>query len=83
MCLLYVAIEYYERALRANPNFTIALSNLAIAFTDLGTQVKNKGNIDEGIQFYKKALHHHSKYPAAWYNLGVAYVSTKFICGIE
>jgi len=70
---LSLAIEYYDRALKSNPNFTIANSNLAIALTDMGTQVKNEGKLEEGIQYYKRALHHHSKYPAAWYNLGVAY----------
>lgn len=60
-------------ALKANPNFSIANSNLAIALTDLGTQVKNENRLDEGIALYRKALHYHSKYPAAWYNLGVAY----------
>ena len=66
---LALSIEYYERALRANPNFAIANSNLSIACTDMGTQVKNEGRLDEGIAYYKRALHHHSKYPAAWYNL--------------
>ena len=70
---LSMAIEYYERALKANPNFHIAASNLAIALTDKGTSVKNEGRIDEGISYYKRALHHNSKYPSSWYNLGVAY----------
>jgi tetratricopeptide (TPR) repeat protein len=36
-------------------------------------QVKNSGNIIEGVRFYKRALVHNAKYPPAWYNLGVAY----------
>ncbi len=68
-----MAIEYYEKALKANPNFHIAASNLAIALTDKGTSVKNEGRIEEGIAYYKRALHHNSKYPSSWYNLGVAY----------
>jgi len=67
---LRLSIEYYERALRANPNFSIAQSNLSIAMTDMGTAVKNEGRLEEGISYYKRALHHHSRYPAAWYNLG-------------
>ena len=70
---LSMAIEYYEKALKANPNFHIAASNLAIALTDKGTSVKNEGRIEEGIAYYKRALHHNSKYPSSWYNLGVAY----------
>ena len=70
---LSMAIEYYEKALKANPNFHIASSNLAIALTDKGTSVKNEGRIEEGISYYKRALHHNSKYPSSWYNLGVAY----------
>ena len=70
---LSMAIEYYEKALKANPNFHIAASNLAIALTDKGTSVKNEGRIEEGISYYKRALHHNSKYPSSWYNLGVAY----------
>jgi tetratricopeptide (TPR) repeat protein len=56
-----------------NANFVIANNNLAIAFTDMGTKVKNEGDIDTGLKYYKQALVHNAKYPAAWYNLGVAY----------
>ena len=35
--------------------------------------MKNEGRIEEGISYYKRALHHNSKYPSSWYNLGVAY----------
>jgi hypothetical protein len=65
---LRLSIEYYERALKANPNFAIANSNLAIALTDMGTQVKNESRLDEGIAFYKKALHHHSRSDAVGSN---------------
>ncbi len=57
-----------------NPNFLIANNNLAIAYTDLGTKIKNEGNVAGGVKLYKQALVYNSKYPAAWYNLGVAYV---------
>lgn len=46
--------------------------------TDLGTKIKNEGRVAEGILHYKKALVYNSKYPDAWYNLGVAYVL--FLC---
>jgi len=70
---LNTAIDYYERALKVNPNFHVASSNLSIALTDQGTSLKNEGRIDDGISYYKRALHHNSKYAAAWYNLGVAF----------
>lgn len=35
--------------------------------------MKNEGHLEEGVSYYKRALHWNSKYPAAWYNLGVAY----------
>ncbi len=62
------------QALAVNPNFLIANNNLAIAYTDMGTKVKNEGNVAGGVKFYKQALVYNAKYPAAWYNLGVAYV---------
>jgi tetratricopeptide (TPR) repeat protein len=46
---LELAIQYYEKALAVSPNFQIAKSNLAIALTDLGTKVKNEGNLKVGF----------------------------------
>ena len=60
--------------LAVNPNFEIANNNIAIAYTDMGTMVKNAGNTEEGVTYYKQALLHNPKYSDAWYNLGVAYV---------
>lgn len=67
------AIIYYKKALQVNPNFQIAKNNLSIALTDMGTKLKNEGNLQEGIKHYKQALYYNSRYPDVYYNLGVAY----------
>ena len=48
------AVYYYDKALSVNPNFRIARNNMAIALTDLGTRVKNDGEIKKSIEHYKK-----------------------------
>ena len=48
------AIYYYKEALKINPNFKIARNNLAIAFTDLGTNLKKQGEYRESIKCYKQ-----------------------------
>lgn len=60
------AIAFYERALVANPNFEIAINNLAIAVTDFGTQVKYSGQLQSAISYYKKALTYNPHYSPAW-----------------
>jgi len=70
---LETAVLYYEKALGINPNFKIVRNNMAIALTDLGTKVKNDGDISKSIEHYKKALVYNAFYPDAYYNLGVAY----------
>lgn len=67
------AIACYERCLAVSPNFEIAKNNMAIALTDLGTKVKLEGNINQGVEYYKKALYYNWHYADAMYNLGVAY----------
>ncbi|KAF5954068.1 hypothetical protein HYC85_006924 [Camellia sinensis] len=67
------AIACYERCLVVSPNFEIAKNNMAIALTDLGTKVKLEGDIDQGVEYYKKALYYNWHYADAMYNLGVAY----------
>ncbi|KAL7247747.1 hypothetical protein ACSBR2_002617 [Camellia fascicularis] len=67
------AIACYERCLAVSPNFEIAKNNMAIALTDLGTKVKLEGDIDQGVEYYKKALYYNWHYADAMYNLGVAY----------
>jgi tetratricopeptide (TPR) repeat protein len=57
-----------QMALKINPNFEIANSNLAMAYTDLGTRIKGEGNIAEAIAVYRKALVHNSAYAEAWYD---------------
>lgn len=42
------AVECYEAALIAAPNYNIVQSNMAIALTDLGTKRKLKGNMQVG-----------------------------------
>ena len=42
------ALECYEAALRANPGFPLVLQNLAIAYTERGTQLKDAGQLAEG-----------------------------------
>lgn len=39
------SIEYYRRALVVNPNYALAQYNLCIALNDLGTEMKDKGDI--------------------------------------
>jgi protein O-GlcNAc transferase len=51
---LETAVHYYEKALTINPNFKIVRNNMAIALTDLGTKVKNDGDIAKSIDHYKK-----------------------------
>ena len=68
-----LAIQFYQKALSLDPNFLIAKNNLAIALTDMGTHVKNQGNVKLGVQYYKKALVYNVQYADAYYNLGVAY----------
>lgn len=36
-------------------------------------QVKLEGDIDQGVEYYKKALYYNWHYADAMYNLGVAY----------
>ncbi|KAM7464304.1 hypothetical protein LguiA_032425 [Lonicera macranthoides] len=67
------AIACYERCLAVSPNFEIAKNNMAIALTDLGTKVKLEGDINQGMEYYKKALYYNWHYADAMYNLGVAY----------
>ncbi|KAJ4846807.1 hypothetical protein Tsubulata_037060 [Turnera subulata] len=81
------AIACYERCLAVSPNFEIAKNNMAIALTDLGTKVaflslliivfiaavKLEGHINQGVEYYKKALYYNWHYADAMYNLGVAY----------
>ncbi|WOL03503.1 hypothetical protein Cni_G12223 [Canna indica] len=70
---LEAAIACYERCLTVSPNFEIAKNNMAIALTDLGTKVKLDGDINQGVEYYKKALFYNWHYADAMYNLGVAY----------
>jgi predicted O-linked N-acetylglucosamine transferase (SPINDLY family) len=67
------AITCYERCLAVSPNFEIAKNNMAIALTDLGTKVKLEGDINQGMEYYKKALYYNWHYADAMYNLGVAF----------
>ncbi len=47
---LMEAVEAYERALMAAPNFEIVRNNLAIALTELGTRTKTKGEPHAELQ---------------------------------
>lgn len=76
------AIKYYERSLVNNSEFEIAHNNLAVAYTDMGTKVKNSGDLEQGVAFYKRALLHNPKYSDAWYNLGVANVGGESGCAL-
>ncbi|KAI8023506.1 putative UDP-N-acetylglucosamine--peptide N-acetylglucosaminyltransferase SPINDLY [Camellia lanceoleosa] len=67
------ALACYERCLALSPNFEIAKNNMAIALTDLGTKVKLEGDIDQGVEYYRKALYYNWHFADAMYNLGVAY----------
>ena len=44
------AVDAYERALMAAPNFEIVRNNLAIALTELGTRTKTKGEPHAELQ---------------------------------
>lgn len=70
---LEASIACYERCLAVSPNFEIAKNNMAIALTDMGTKVKLEGDIQQGVEYYKKALNFNWHYADAMYNLGVAY----------
>ncbi|PHJ22999.1 putative udp-n-acetylglucosamine--peptide n-acetylglucosaminyltransferase spindly [Cystoisospora suis] len=67
------AIAYYEKALSYNPSYQMSQSNLAVALTDLGTQLKSIEGARKGVSLYKKALLYNPFYADAYYNLGVAY----------
>ena len=56
----FIAVDVQSKTKR----FVLADGAISHNCTDMGTQVKNEGRLDEGIAYYKRALHHHSKYPA-------------------
>ena len=68
---MHDAIDYLERALKAEPTFDEARVLLATVYTDLGTCLKVGGRTDEGMLCYTKATAVDGSYAAAFYNLGV------------
>ncbi|KAF2073579.1 hypothetical protein CYY_005128 [Polysphondylium violaceum] len=74
-----IAIDYYTRALTSSPNYHLVKNNLAIAFNDLGTQVKIKGDKERSLGLYKKSLFYNSKHSETYYNLGVLYSEARSI----
>jgi len=60
------AIESYEAAIKANPDFGPAYSNLGIAY-------KRLGDFDKAVANYKKAILISPDYIEAHYNLGLCY----------
>ncbi|CAL5346327.1 unnamed protein product [Camellia sinensis] len=67
------ALACYERCLAVSPNFEIAknMGNCIDRFRN--KDVKLEGDIDQGVEYYKKALYYNWHYADAMYNLGVAY----------
>jgi Flp pilus assembly protein TadD len=63
------ALGYYREAVRINPGYAEARSNLGIAYYKLG-------RLDEAIQAYRDALQSSPDYAEAHYNLGVALLAT-------
>jgi len=68
---MHDAIDYLERALKAEPEFAEARLLLATVYTDLGTCLKVGGRTDQGVLCYSKATEVEGTYAAAFYNLGV------------
>jgi len=68
------AIEQYQAALTANPNYDEAHSNLGLAFFE-------KGLIDKAIEQYQIALKLNPAYSNAYNNLGTAYGASGSIDG--
>lgn len=66
------AVAAYEAALTVAPNYPIVRTNLAVALTDLGTALKLKGQLQQGITMYERALALVPRHSDALYNLGVA-----------
>jgi hypothetical protein len=52
------------------PNYPIVCTNLAVALTDLGTALKLKGQVQQGIAMYERALALVPRHADALYNLG-------------
>lgn len=65
-----MAIEYYQAALRLNPNYVIALNNLGIAYGE-------KGLVEKAVEYYKKALQINPYSSETHFNLGVIYVEMR------
>eukprot|EP01127_Copromyxa_protea_P022173 TRINITY_DN7846_c0_g1_i1.p1 TRINITY_DN7846_c0_g1~~TRINITY_DN7846_c0_g1_i1.p1 ORF type:complete len:674 (+),score=75.64 TRINITY_DN7846_c0_g1_i1:115-2022(+) len=74
---IQTAILHYEKAISADPTFTMAYKNLAIAYNDHASSIKMEGNIEESIYFYEKALEYYVTLPDAYYNLGCVYMETE------
>lgn len=49
-------VQSYQKALRVDPSYKLAAECLAIVLTDLGTNLKLAGSVQEGIQKYHEAL---------------------------
>ena len=61
------AIEWYKKAIAANPRYSYAYNNL-------GNIYKTQQRFEEAITCYKSAVEHLSTYSLALTNLGVCYL---------
>lgn len=53
---VFILVQMYQKALKADPSYKLAGECLAIVLTDLGTSLKLAGNTQEGIQKYYEAI---------------------------
>ena len=61
-----LAIEYYEKAIKANPKYHSAYYNAAIVF-------KRENKLDKATEWYKKAIEVNPRYSYAFNNLAKIY----------
>ncbi len=68
--LIKDAIEQFETALSIDPDSAAALSNLGLAYIQVG-------NNNKAIQYLKQALSKNKNYADVYHNLGLAYLNEK------
>jgi tetratricopeptide (TPR) repeat protein len=70
--MLDVAVACYERAIAHGPaTGCVAVENLSVVKTDLGTRAKLAGATDQAVKLYTEALQLNPAYHPAYFNLGV------------
>lgn len=61
------AVDYYTRAINANPKMVAAINGLAVAYSFVGDRQK-------AVQFWEKALQINPDFSNIYFNLGITYL---------